>query len=423
VTTDGQAERETSAASEEARLRGLLPLAALATLIVALAGVLAARGERAGVAFVPIGVTVAAYPLLLTGSERDALLGGGGALLLGGAVVAVSSSNRRAAVVALLAGFFCAAGWALALTRMPDRFDAADAARLPVALLFSGWSGWLTLGRRRLVGYLLAPGGPAVFDVLYLPVVAAAIGGGVLFGVLSVPLAAVAGVAALLAYPFWRRAAGRWFEQLVVGRLRRDAEIRAIEEERGRLAREIHDAPLQELSAVIRRLDDVPVAAGEVSALRNVAAQLRDVATALHPPVLEDLGLAAALDDLGEALAASHRDWEINVEVDDLTQGRRAGIPVEIAAYRIAQAAAGNSLRHSTGHRLGIIASVAPDAIDLSVTDDGGGIAERTVQLARRTGHFGMDSMRQRAEAVGGQVTIDSASDGVRVRFVWERPS
>ncbi len=175
---------------------------------------------------------------------------------------------------------------------------------------------------------------------------------------------------------------------------------------------------------MIRRLERVPGAAGEAAALRDVAAELRDVATALRPPVLEDLGLAPALADLGETLAAAQPDRDIRVEVDDLAPGgERLPPDVEVAAFRVVQEAAANALRHSGCRMLAVTGSVAPDAIDLTVADDGSGIDRDTVAGARRRGHFGLDSMRERAEAVDGAVTIDSSANGVRVRFTWEPPT
>ena len=67
--------------------------------------------------------------------------------------------------------------------------------------------------------------------------------------------------------------------------------------------------------------------------------------------------------------------------------------------------------------------SVTTHAIDLTVSDDGAGFREDRAGEARRAGHFGLDSMGERAEAVAAQTTVTNVSDGVAVRFDWERPS
>jgi two-component system NarL family sensor kinase len=414
---------ESAAVGHEARLRATIPLAVVGLGLVLVSLLLLARGSTFGLAAIPLGVCLSAWPLLLTGSPRDALVGGLGTFLLAGAGVALIDPKRAAGRVAAVLGISLAVLWTVSLA-VPEAFDPVDAARVPTAAAFTLWGGWIGANRRRIAERLLAPGGPSAFDLVYLPGIVAILVGGVVFLQLAPVIAAIVLGVAVLAYPTTRRAAGSTVERLLVGNVRRQAGLQAIEEERGRLAREIHDAPLQELAAVIRRLEDVPGTAGETTALREVAAQLRDVATALHPPVLEDLGLAPALVDLGDALAMAHPDLVVRVEVDDLAAGgARPDRDAEVAAFRIAQEAAANAVQHSGGRALSIVGSVATDAIDLTVADDGTGIDTRAAAGARRKGHFGLDSMRDRAEAVGGVVAIASGASGVRIRFTWERPT
>ena len=414
----------TAAVGEEASLRTQVPFAIVGLGIVLLSLMTIVRRSRIGLVAIPIGVALAARPLLLTGVPGHALIGGIGTFLLAGLAVVLIDPRGVAGRLAAALGLGLAVAWVASTLLVPQTFDAIDTARLPVAAGFTVWGGWLGTDRRRLAERLLSLGGPSAFDLIYVPAVAAILVGAVLFLQLP-PLVALVGlVVAVLAYPASRRMTGTAVERLIVGNVRRRAELHAIEDERGRLAREIHDAPLQELAAVIRRLERVPGAAGEAAALRDVAAELRDVATALRPPVLEDLGLAPALADLGETLAAAQPDRDIRVEVDDLAPGgERVPPDVEVAAFRVVQEAAANALRHSGCRMLAITGSVAPDAIDLTVADDGTGIDRDTVVGARRQGHFGLDSMRERAEAVDGAVTIDSSANGVRVRFTWEPPT
>jgi signal transduction histidine kinase len=109
------------------------------------------------------------------------------------------------------------------------------------------------------------------------------------------------------------------------------------------------------------------------------------------------------------------------MHVDDLgSVGERPPADVEAAAFRIAQEASGNALRHSTGSLVRVTATVSPMVLDVTVADDGEGIDREAASRARRSGHFGLQSMRERAAAVGGKVEITSSSAGVEVRFTWE---
>lgn len=167
----------------------------------------------------------------------------------------------------------------------------------------------------------------------------------------------------------------------------------------------------------------MPGAELEADALRDVAARLRDVATVLRPPVLQDLGLVAAIGDLRDQLVAAHSEWSIVVAVEDASTGRRPPAEVELAALRVMQEAASNAIAHSRGRGLTMRGTVGPDDIDLSATDDGLGFGDGDARAARRAGHFGLDAMRERAEAVGATVHIDGGPDGASVRFRWERPA
>ena len=315
-----------------------------------------------------------------------------------------------------------ATAWVASITATPEVFDAFAAARLPIAGVFTLTGGWLAIDRRWLAERLLSPARVGMFDLVYLPTVLAVVAGAVLFLGLSPLVAAAVLALALAVYPAGRRAVAAAAERLIMGDLRRRAELRAIEAERGRMAREIHDAPLQELAAVIRRLEVKPDTGGETMALREVAASLRGVASALHPPVLEDLGLAAAITDLAEQVAADHPEGTVTAHVDDLvTAGARPDPEAEVAAFRIAQEALANAISHSASRDVSVGGMVSGDAIDLEIADTGTGIDPQAVWLARRGGHFGLDSMRERALAVGGELAIDSDERGVRVHFTWER--
>ncbi len=348
VVTRGPLRLGTSTVDEDAALRATQQWAAAGVLLAVLGLVLVARDRSIGLALAAPGAALGAIPLVSTGSVRDLALGGLATFALSGLASATLRPARIERATALGGGLALTASWVAAVLAVPAVFDALDAARLPFAGVLALWGASATpdwdAGWRRL----RAPDGPRVFDLAWLPALAALLAAAVLLAGLH-PLAAlgILGVA-VAAYPITRRLAVAGFEALVVGNVRRRAEVAAAEEERGRVAREIHDAPLQELAAVIRRLEANPAAAGETSALREVAAQLREVASSLRSPVLDDLGIGPALEDLGDSLSAAYPGHRVIVEVDDFTsRGGRPPAEVEVAAFRVAQEASGNALRHA----------------------------------------------------------------------------
>jgi signal transduction histidine kinase len=424
VTTspDGTTRQSTASVDVE-NLRRFVPWSIIGVVVAAFAALLALRGHPAAAPLLPLAFAFAAQPLFVAGS----LLGGlfaGVAVLFGSALAIMAFTvGRRLMVAVACIGAGLAGGWVLATIAAPAAFDALDTARIPAAAGFSLVGLASVLDRRRVRGWLVAGAGFGFVDVAYAGTcVGLLIAAGVVARV-PVEFLVVAALVATAVYPIWRRNAIAAFDRFVTSRARRDAAILAIEEERGRLARDIHDTPLQDLSGVIRRLDAVPGAEREADALRDVAARLRDVATALRPPVLQDLGLVAAIEDLRDQLAGAHHGWEMVADIDDVTGGRRPPADVELAALRVVQEAAANAVAHSGGRRLVMRGSVAADAIDIRMTDDGRGYRDEDARDARRAGHFGLDSMRERAEAVGAEVVVGSTSTGVTVGFRWERPS
>jgi signal transduction histidine kinase len=419
--TDGNEVRLSFAEAHLARLRHYIPWSVLALGAAVLAALLATRGIPAAAAVLPLVIAATAEPLFNAGSVAAALLAGV-AVFAGGTVAVVAFAQwRRWMVLIVPVGIGLAAMWLVTSTVLPAGFDAIDRARTP-AVLGLGVAGFVAIAdRKRVVGLLSGKDGPAFVDLAYASTVGALlVAAAVLLGA-SVVFLAIATVLAVAIYPFWRRRATHAFELLVTSGARRDAAIRAVEGERGRLAREIHDSPLQELSGVIRRLESMPGAESEAASLRSVAEGLRDVATSLHPPVLQDLGLAAAIADLGDHLSEAHPEWEVTVDVDDVTLAERPPADVELAAFRVIQEATANAIAHSNGRCLEIGGVVSTDTIELRAMDDGHGFRDDDAREARRSGHFGLDAMRERAAAVGAKVVVTPSSPGAAVQFQWER--
>jgi len=224
----------------------------------------------------------------------------------------------------------------------------------------------------------------------------------------------------LATYARARATIGQMLDRLLLAELRERAAIHATEEERARLSREIHDSPLQAIAGVIQQLEQQPDTSAARDSLRSVAAQLRTVATDLHPPVLDDLGLVPALEGV---VRQATGDIEATMTVTNETGYTRSERPppdVELAVYRIVQEALTNAARHSGGSHVIIEGLVAPTRIDLDVVDDGVGIDESRIDAAMRAGHMGVASMRRRAAAIDAQLEhVALQPRGTRVSVRW----
>jgi signal transduction histidine kinase len=242
----------------------------------------------------------------------------------------------------------------------------------------------------------------------------------VYFAGFPAPIIAIAIVLVLLAFQPVRQVLGRRLELALLSDLRQHVAADVAEEERGRLARELHDVPLQELAAVIRRLELVPQAEDETSSLRAIADQLRTVAIDLRPPMLDDLGLGAALDFLAEQVTTP--GTHVTPSFQDTTGLDRESRPpaaVEFALYRIAREAVGNALRHARATHISIAGQIASTAIDLTISDDGIGLPSNALRRASGRGRLGLSSMRRRAQAIGADLSIEGDALGTHVAVTW----
>ncbi|CAN5440923.1 hypothetical protein BH20CHL6_BH20CHL6_09650 [soil metagenome] len=266
---------------------------------------------------------------------------------------------------------------------------------------------------------------PTAVDVASLALIAGAVVA--LWRVVDAPPALILGLllATSLIYSRWRSAVTTAVHRLVSTEVRERATIAAMDAERGRLARELHDAPLQELAGVIKRLEVIPGASREADTLLQVAGHLRQIASELHPPVLQDLGFAPALTSLLGNHQTPAQARQLLLSLDDRTsfaEFERLPPDVELAVYRIVQEAVTNAQRHSGGSIVKVDGVVSPDRISISVSDDGIGLNEDKVRRAQRKGHLGLSSMRQRAATIGAALDFGAAEGGgTVVQLRWER--
>ena len=193
--------------------------------------------------------------------------------------------------------------------------------------------------------------------------------------------------------------------------------ITAQEEERARVARDLHDEIGQSLTGVLLGLRlvedcvraeplDHALAERRVSDVRALVAQalteVRRLASALRPTVLDDLGLAAALQRLAADLAA-RGDVAIELDQSPLPQQERLPGPVETVVYRVVQEALTNVLRHARASHVVVLVRAAAHHVEATVTDDGCGF-----DVPGHGSSLGLRGMAERASLVGGTVRITS---------------
>jgi len=202
--------------------------------------------------------------------------------------------------------------------------------------------------------------------------------------------------------------------------------ISAQDEERARVARELHDSTAQILTAVILQLGAAaheshsPPLDARLATLRELASEaleeVRTLAHTMHPRVLDDLGLAAALEWLARQTCAQER-LDVKVSVQEGYQP----IPEPLASvlYRVAQEALRNAARHAGAQEVAIVLRHKPGVASLEVSDDGRGFDVRRAE-ERRPG-MGLFSMRERVALVNGRLTVTS-SPGRGTRIVATVP-
>ncbi|HBA92817.1 MAG TPA: ATPase [Anaerolineaceae bacterium] len=183
------------------------------------------------------------------------------------------------------------------------------------------------------------------------------------------------------------------------------------EEERRRIARELHDSTSQSLTSLLVGLRMLETNCKDpdqqqISDLRSVATQTLDevhkLATQLRPHALDDLGLSAALERLTFEWQARHKvpiDLAITLKDSRLPEG------VETALYRIIQETLTNVVRHAHAHSVSILVERRDGSVITVIEDDGKGFE---VCNSQGEYHLGLLGMRERAELLGGHLTIES---------------
>jgi signal transduction histidine kinase len=422
TTTDGRVDTSAVNGAIELMMREWLPVAILG-LVLCLGSWFAVRRLHVATALAALALAISAQALLTAGMPIRSSAAGVAALGVPPIWLWLwSSRNPSLRIVVSLAAGLIAVLWLAARIGLPDLYDLAELARLATITLGLLLVATALIADHQWRQVLLNLDGRRVADLVAIGAVLAIVV--VVTVVTELPIAGLALLGGLLVllYPAMRHRLGETIDELVLSEVRGRASLAAVEDERARIARELHDAPLQEVAAVIRDLDRYPGTEQEADMLRQVAGQLRRVTTELRPPVLDDLGLPAALQYIVEQGAA--RDPGVKVEGDitpvDLFSNR-APSQVELAVFRIVQEAVENALRHSGATTVQISARVSPTEVEASVADDGRGIPAAAGRAALQAGHLGLATMAQRAELIGAFFSVAaSAPHGTVVRVLWQ---
>jgi signal transduction histidine kinase len=229
-------------------------------------------------------------------------------------------------------------------------------------------------------------------------------------------LAIVDGVAIFVGIHIQRRLIQRRLAEAVEAEVRSYAGLllAAQEEERRRIAHEIHDDPLQQLIHLARRMDSLPeqfVQNPAFATLRDIRVELlavighlREVAGGLMPPGLDQLGLVAAV----RGLVADIGELEnVRADLDVTGPAVRLAPDAELGAFRIIQEAVRNASRHASAQALRVGLHYDAEELRICVVDDGVGFDPISAGHGTLV-HLGLVGMRERATMLGGRLAVSS---------------
>ncbi len=187
-----------------------------------------------------------------------------------------------------------------------------------------------------------------------------------------------------------------------------------LENERIRLAQDLHDGPIQDLyvinmqlSGLIDEAQDSETVQETMNAVENVIASLRDTITELRPPTLVDFGLERAIRSHAERLKENAPELKLHLDLESDQQ--RLSQQARLALFRNYKSAISNVMRHAQARNLWVRFRIEGEQAILEIQDDGQGFQfpQRLVELVRE-GHLGLVGMLERAEAMGGKLKVNA---------------
>jgi signal transduction histidine kinase len=199
--------------------------------------------------------------------------------------------------------------------------------------------------------------------------------------------------------------------------------VHAQEEERRRLAGDIHDDAVQAMTAVLLRLgllgarlekpEQVSLVDELEVSIRDTIGRLRRLIAGLSPPELDRAGLAPAVRSALEQLKL---EFQIEYSLENKLL-REPGPEARTIAYRIVQEAVANTRKHANASRVDVVFESQEYGLCTSVTDDGVGFDVEATLAVARPGHLGLKAMRERAELADGWLRIESRPGATKVTF------
>jgi len=198
------------------------------------------------------------------------------------------------------------------------------------------------------------------------------------------------------------------------------------DDERRRFARELHDGLGQDLVAVKMIVDalgqpymadSIEQNAGQASQLIDRALQqVRSISHLLHPPLLDEGGLQSALHWYVDGLSR-RGDIQTSMKLSPL-EFPRLSAELETTIFRIIQEALTNIVRHSEARKAQVSVALGKEQIEITIRDDGKGIAEPIVSMRPGSIGVGIGGMRQRAKEFGGELRMHNIHPGTCVEVV-----
>jgi signal transduction histidine kinase len=202
-----------------------------------------------------------------------------------------------------------------------------------------------------------------------------------------------------------------------------ETNISRYEQEKLRLAHDLHDSILNEMAALLMRGDAPTLSPKFLMAFDELTERLREIVDDLRPPMLA-FGLKLALEGFGEDLMERNRD-SMEILTDIQSDGEcRYPDTVENNLYRIVQEACENSLRYAQAKKLLIFGRLYEKQIDVRVEDDGIGFdSDISLKLDHMLAnkHFGLVGMFERANLIGADMNIHAQpNQGTRIQILWK---
>lgn len=199
------------------------------------------------------------------------------------------------------------------------------------------------------------------------------------------------------------------------------------EKERQRIARDLHDVTLQNLSHLIHKVEltslymekDIVKAKLELATIekeiRHVIDDTRTIIYNLHPVTLDDLGLKATIEKIINVANKNYKFF-IETDIEDVSCENKI---LQITILRLIQECCHNALKHSNGNKLYVSVKLENDKYILRISDNGKGFNEEEVD--KKESHFGLCIMKERIDLLNGKMKIDSSDNGTSI--VIEIPS